>query len=264
MKPSHTRHYELTASAFDWKISQDKTIPAWGFNNSVPGPVIKARKGDTIVVKVKNELQEPTIIHWHGIRLLATMDGTSDAQQPILPGEEFEYRFEVPDAGTFWYHSHENETEQMERGMYGALIVEDDADPVVDGDRVLMIDDMKLTKANDFKKGNFVQRWIERHDGREGETLLINGQERPRISMRAGQTERWRFINSSSARYFRLFMEGVPFRIMATDGGLIEKVREVTELLIVPGERYDILVGPFEEGQNVKIESLPYNRMTFV
>ncbi len=264
MKPNHTRHYELTASAFDWKISQDKTIPAWGFNNSVPGPVIKARKGDTVVVTVKNELQEPTIIHWHGIRLLATMDGTRDAQQPIPPGEEFVYRFQVPDAGTFWYHSHENETEQMERGMYGALIVEDDADPVVDGDRVFMIDDMKLTNVYDFRRGNRVQRWIERHDGREGETLLINGQERPRISKHAGQTERWRIINSSSARYFRLFMEGVPFRIMAADGGLIEKVREVTELLIVPGERYDILVGPFEEGRNIKIESLPYNRMTFV
>ncbi|MDQ2656786.1 MAG: multicopper oxidase domain-containing protein, partial [Bacteroidota bacterium] len=151
MKPNHIRHYELTASAFDWKISEDKTIPAWGFNNSVPGPVIKARKGDTIVVKVKNELHEPTIIHWHGIRLLATMDGTRDAQQPILPGEEFVYSFEVPDAGTFWYHSHENETEQMERGMYGALIVEDDADPIVDDDRVFMIDDMKLTEANDFR-----------------------------------------------------------------------------------------------------------------
>ena len=259
-----TRNYQLTASEFDWKISENKTIKAWGFNNGLPGPVIKAKKGDTVVVKVKNDLAEPTMIHWHGIRLQAAMDGTGEVQRPIEPGETFEYRFEVPDAGTFWYHSHENETEQMERGMYGALIVEDDTDPVMDEERVFMIDDMKLTRKNSFTKGNFIQRWIERHDGREGQTLLINGKENPAVNMRAGQTERWRFINSSSARYFRLYLGGIPFRIMATDGGLVEQPVEATELLIVPGERYDIAVGPFEEGKTFSIESLPYNRMTFV
>lgn len=261
---TNTQTYQLTASEFDWNISEHKTIKAWGFNNSVPGPVIKATKGDTVVVKVKNELSEPTIIHWHGIRLESNMDGTDDVQRPILPGDEFEYRFQVPDAGTFWYHSHQNETEQMERGMYGALIVEDEADPAVDEERVFMIDDMKLTTANTFKHGNFFQRWAERHDGREGETLLINGQEHPTIAMRAGQTERWRFINSASARYFRLYLGGIPFRIMATDGGLIERTQELTELLMVPGERYDVLVGPFQEGDRFTIDSLPYNRMTLV
>lgn len=259
-----TQTYHLTASEFDWNIADGKTIKAWGFNNSVPGPVIRAKKGDTVAITVKNDLSEPTIIHWHGIRLTSEMDGTDDVQKPIMPGEEFEYRFDVPDAGTFWYHSHENETEQMERGMYGALIVADDADPVVDEERIFMIDDMKLTDVLSFKKGNFVQRWIERHDGREGETLLINGKQNPTVNMRAGQTERWRFINSASARYFRLSLGGIPFRIMATDGGLIEQLQEVTELLIVPGERYDIIVGPFEEGKKFTIDSLPYNRMTFV
>ena len=255
-----TRHYELTAAEFDWQISENKTIKAWGFNNALPGPVIKAIKGDTVVVRVKNNLGEATMIHWHGIRLEASMDGTGDVQRPILPGEEFEYRFQVPDAGTFWYHSHENEIEQMERGMYGALIVEDETDPVMDAERVFMIDDMKLTPSHDFKRGNAIQRWMERHDGRQGETLLINGKENPLVSMRAGQQERWRFINSSSARYFRLYLGGTPFRIMATDGGLLERPEEVTELLIVPGERYDIVAGPFEEGKAFTIDSLPYNR----
>ena len=260
----NTHYYELTASEFDWKISDEKTIKAWGFNQTLPGPVIKAKKGDTVVVNVKNDLAQPTLIHWHGVRLAASMDGTGEVQSPIMPGEEFEYRFLVPDAGTFWYHSHENETEQMERGMYGALIVADDTDPILDEDRTFMIDDMKLTKSNDFKKGNFIKRWVERHDGREGETVLINGRENPVIEMHGGQVERWRFINSSSARYFRLSLGGIPFRIMATDGGLLETLREVTEVLIVPGERVDILGGPFSEGQRVLIESLPYNRMTFV
>ena len=120
------------------------------------------------------------------------------------PGEEFEYRFTVPDSGTFWYHSHFNETEQMERGMYGALIVGDDFDPLFDAERIIVIDDIKLNRYNGFKKGNFFQRWAERHDGRQGDVLLINGKENPVIDINAGQTERWRFVNASSARYPRL------------------------------------------------------------
>ncbi len=263
MQPT-TRYFELTASEFNWKISDQKTITAWGFNNTVPGPVIKGNKGDTLVIKVKNQLPEPTIIHWHGIRLPADMDGTGEVQAPIQPGEEFEYRFEVPDAGTFWYHSHHNETVQMERGMYGALIVEEESMLVTDVDRVLMIDDMKLTRSNAFKTNGFIGRWMERHDGREGSTLLINGKENLRIKMQAGQIERWRFINASSARYFRLFLGGHTFRIIGTDGGLVETPVEVTEAMIVPGERLEILAGPFTNGETFGIESLPYNRMTFV
>lgn len=257
-------YYELTATAFDWSISEDKKIMAWGFNNQLPGPVLKAKRGDTLVIKVKNELDEPTVIHWHGIRLPASMDGAGEVQKPIQPGESFEYSFTVPDAGTFWYHSHHNETVQMERGMYGALIVEDDSDPITDGERVLMIDDMKLNLDNSFKKGNVVNRWIERHDGRQGDTLLINGKENSNINMNAGQTERWRFINSSSARYFILNLEGKTFRIIGTDGGLLEKPIEVTQVLLTPGERVDILAGPFTEGETFSIESLAYNRVTIL
>ena len=90
--------YNLEASEFNWEICPGKTVKAWGFNNQLPGPVIKARKGQTIIIKVKNNLSEPTIIHWHGIRLPASMDGTDGVQKPIEPGNEFEYRFVVPDA----------------------------------------------------------------------------------------------------------------------------------------------------------------------
>ena len=261
---TNTIYYDLTASAFDWAIADEKKIKAWGFNNQIPGPVIRAKKGDTLSIKVKNDLTEPTVIHWHGIRLPASMDGTGDAQRPIQPGEEFEYKFVVPDAGTFWYHSHQNETVQMERGMYGAIIVEDDSDLRVDADKVIMIDDMKLNRDNSFKEGNFFSRWAERHDGRQGDILLINGKENSVIDIHAGQTERWRFINSSSARYFVLHLDGRSFRIIGTDGGLVEKPVVVTEVLITPGERVDILAGPFSEGDSFSIESLPYNRSTFL
>jgi FtsP/CotA-like multicopper oxidase with cupredoxin domain len=263
MKPT-TKRFELTASEFQWNLSHDKTVSAWGFNESVPGPAIRAKKGDVIEVRVVNNLSEPTLIHWHGVRLNSSMDGTGDVQAPIKPGEEFTYRFSLPDAGTFWYHSHNNETRQMERGMYGALIVEDDNDPTTDDERVLMVDDMKLSRDHKFKEGGMLARWIERHDGRQGDTLLINGKENMEISMNAGQVERWRIINAASARYFRLCLGGRSFRIIGTDGGLLEKPRTVSEVLLTPGERVDILAGPFEEGDSFSLESLAYNRVTFV
>ena len=77
MKPqTKTVEYHLEASEFKWEVKPGKVITAWGFNQQVPGPLLKAKKGDTLVVNVKNNLPEPTIVHWHGIRLPASMDGT--------------------------------------------------------------------------------------------------------------------------------------------------------------------------------------------
>ena len=256
--------YNLTASEFNWEIKPGKIITAWGFNNQVSGPVLKAKKGDTLVVRVQNNLPEPTMVHWHGIRLPASMDGTGEVQHPILPGASFEYRFIVPDAGTFWYHSHQNETVQMERGMYGGIVIEDATDPKFDDEKVLVLDDMQLNANNEFTQHGVVGRWIERHDGREGGTNLINGKEDLQLHMHAGQMERWRLINAASARYFKLSLDGKPFKVIATDGGLLEEARTETELLITPGERFDIVVGPFEEGEVFAIQSLPYNRVTML
>jgi FtsP/CotA-like multicopper oxidase with cupredoxin domain len=260
--------YDLRASSFNWEIAPGKTIQAWGFNDQLPGPVLRANVGDTLVVRLTNDLNEATAIHWHGICLPATMDGTDATQRPVAPGEVFEYRFVLPDAGTFWYHAHTNETVQMERGMYGALIVDGEADQrqrVVDGERIFMIDDMKLDANNAFTKPSwFLPRMIERHDGRQGNTLLLNGREDLVIDVHGGQTERWRFVNSSSARYFRLYLGGREFRIIASDGGLLEHPLTVTEALITPGERVDIAAGPFTEGETFAVESLAYNRTTFL
>lgn len=259
-----TVEYNFEASEFDWDIAPGKTIKAWGFNKQLPGPTLSANAGDTMVVRLTNNLSEPTTIHWHGICLPASMDGTDSVQKPVEPGEVFEYRFVVKDAGTFWYHAHTNETVQMERGMYGAIVIDGETDPAVDGERIFMIDDMKLDEHNEFTKPSwFIPRIVERHDGRQGNTLLLNGKENLEIKVNGGQTERWRFINSSSARYFHLHLGGKEFKIIATDGGLLEHPRTVTEALITPGERIDIAV-TFTAGETFVIESLAYNRMTFL
>jgi FtsP/CotA-like multicopper oxidase with cupredoxin domain len=127
-----------------------------------------------------------------------------------------------------------------------------------------MIDDMKLNEHNEFTKPSwFVPRIVERHDGRQGNTLLLNGKENLVIQVNGGQTERWRFINSSSARYFVLHLGGKPFKVIASDGGLLEYPLPVTEALLTPGERIDIAVD-FTKGESFAIESLAYNRMTFL
>jgi FtsP/CotA-like multicopper oxidase with cupredoxin domain len=250
---------DLEAREARWEVAPGLAIDGYAFNGRVPGPVIEAKQGVPLEVRFTNRLPEPTMIHWHGLRVPAAMDGTRATQRPIAPGETFTYRFTPLDAGTFWYHPHANETEQLEKGLYGALIVRGTDELAVDAERVLVLDDVKAdAKGRLAKFGGFV----ERHDGREGDIRLINGQREPALSMAAGQTERWRIVNASSARYVRLSLGGAPFRIVGTDGGLIEAPVEATEVLLPPADRLEILVGPFAEGTQLAIESLRYSRTT--
>ena len=257
MKQTREVHVVLEARETGWEIAPGKLVDAWGYAGIVPGPLIVARAGDTVVAKLVNHLPEPTIIHWHGVRLEAAMDGTQCVQELVAPRESHEYRFVVPDAGTFWYHSHANETVQLERGLYGALVVLGDDEPTFDADRVLVLDDLKLDRKGQIAKTAL----FDRHSGREGEVLLINGRSAPDFTIAAGHVERWRLVNACSARYVRLSLGGRPFRVIGGDGGLRDAALTVTEVLLTPGERVELAVGPFEdEGSVIAIESLPYRR----
>jgi len=250
-------HVDLEARETAWAISPDLTVSAWGYEGSVPGPTIVAHVGDTLVAHLVNNLPEPTSIHWHGLRLPAPMDGTQLVQRLVQPGDAFDYRFKLPDAGTFWYHSHANETVQIERGLYGAIVVLGPDEPVFDADRLLVLDDVKLDRHGNIAKTAL----IDRHSGREGSVLVINGRSEPDYEIAAGQVERWRIVNACGARYVRLSLGGRPFRIMGGDGGLRTDALTVDEMLLAPAERVELAVGPFEdEGAEIAIESLPYRR----
>ena len=251
---------ELDARETDWEFVAGQTTSAWGYNGQVPGPVIEARVGDVLEVRLTNSLPEPTMIHWHGLRLPAPMDGTEMVQHPVAPGETFTYRFLLPDAGTFWYHPHLNETVQLERGLYGALVVRGDDEPQLDGERVLVLDDVKLDRDGQVASPG---GWIEKHNGREGGVRLVNGRSEPELTMAAEQTERWRIVNSSSARYVRLSIGGRPFTILGTGGGLLTAPVTVTEVLLTPADRIDVAVGPFEEGAEFSVDALRLNRGAF-
>jgi FtsP/CotA-like multicopper oxidase with cupredoxin domain len=98
---------------------------AYTYNGLTPGPELRLKLGDTIIVHFRNELPQPMSIHWHGIELDNEMDGTSVTQNPVPTGGEFTYRFRVVRPGVFWYHPHSMPTNAEFRGLYGPLIVED-------------------------------------------------------------------------------------------------------------------------------------------
>ena len=113
---AHTR--TLT---FEGKVSDT----FYTYNGIVPGPIIRARVGDKVIVHFKNDLPETTTVHWHGLRISDQMDGSPRIQKPIAPGGTFKYEFTVKEAGTFWYHPHVRSNEQLEEGLYGMLIVQE-------------------------------------------------------------------------------------------------------------------------------------------
>jgi len=139
--------HRLEAAEIEWEIAPGRTVRGYGFNGQVPGPVLEAKQGVPLEIEFTNRLPEPTVIHWHGLRIPAAMDGTEIVQRPVRPGETFTYTFTPPDAGTFWYHPHLNETEQLEKGLYGALIVRAADELMLDGEKVLVFDDLRVDKS---------------------------------------------------------------------------------------------------------------------
>jgi FtsP/CotA-like multicopper oxidase with cupredoxin domain len=244
---------ELEAREADWKITPGRPARAWTFNGQVPGPVIEARVGDVLEVRLTNRLSEPTTLHWHGVRLPASMDGTDMVQHPVEPGAAFVYRIKLLDAGTFWYHSHSNEPVQVRRGMYGALIVRGADEPVLDRERVLVLSDVSVEPTGELSPAS------DSH-GCDGNVRLVNGAAEPELTIRGGQVERWRVINASSARYVKLSVGGQPFSALGTSGGLLEAPVTLHDALLPPGDRIDIAVGPFEPGKTVAVLSSPYDR----
>src|SRR5260370_23966234 len=146
----------------------------WAYDGAVPGPTIRVAQGKPVRIIVSNEVGEDTTVHWHGIRLLNTMDGVPGlTQPPIGPGKSFTYEFTPPDAGTFWYHPHADTLQQLGRGLAGALIVEEPEPIAVDRDLLWVIEDWRLHEL-----GQIISRFGDRMEagvsGRIGQHATVN------------------------------------------------------------------------------------------
>lgn len=213
----------------------------WAYDQTVPGPMLRYRKDDWVSINFKNDLPEGSSIHWHGIRNLNGMDGVAGLTQPeVAPGAEFRYEFPLPDSGTYWYHSHAKTWSQVARGLYGPLIVEDDIDPAVDHDLVLMIDDWLLAEDGTIDEASFgsLHDWV--HGGRLGNWLTVNGESHPEIPVKAGARVRLRLINAANARVFGLTLPSAGTLI--AEDGFPRTHQTVTEITLAPAQRADIIV----------------------
>jgi FtsP/CotA-like multicopper oxidase with cupredoxin domain len=214
----------------------------WAYNGTVPGPELRFRQGDRLRIEVENRLDVDTTVHWHGIRLPNPMDGVPHLTQPPIAagGGRFLYEFALPDAGTYWYHPHLGSPEQVGRGLYGALVVEEPSPPPVDRDLVWVLSDWRLDRqarnAADFR--NFMD---SSHAGRIGNTVTVNGAVRDTFAVRAGERIRLRLLNASNARIYGLRFEGHDPWIVALDGHPVEPYRG-ERVVLGPGMRADLIV----------------------
>jgi FtsP/CotA-like multicopper oxidase with cupredoxin domain len=246
------------------EIEPGRRIEAWTYNGGLPGPLIRLRLGDRLIVRFTNRLPQPTTIHWHGLRVPNDMDGVPGVSQPeVRPGESFTYDFPVLDAGLYWYHPHVMSAAQVGFGLYGALLVDDFAEDErvgVPDEQVLVLSDVAL-EADGRLEAPDSGGSIGMVFGREGGVVLVNGRKLPALRMRAGGRQRWRIVNAAKSRYFNLYLGGQRFFVIGGDGGLLEYPVEHDLLLLAPGERADVLVTPQgKPGEALVLQSRLHNR----
>jgi FtsP/CotA-like multicopper oxidase with cupredoxin domain len=217
--------------------------PTWAYNGSVPGPEIRVRRGERLRIAVENGLSEETTVHWHGLRVPNAMDGVPHLnQRPIAPGETFVYEFDAIDAGTFWYHPHQRSFEQVGRGLYGPLIVEEAEPPQVDRELTWVLDDWRLTRSAEISD-DFGNRHDMSHNGRVGNTVTINGRVPDSVVARRGERLRLRLINAANARIFGLDFQDHAPAIVALDGQPVAPHTPKDRLVVLgPAMRADLIL----------------------
>jgi suppressor of ftsI len=236
----------LVAAPYLTSLVSGHTTELWGYNNAFPGPLIELEEGQRVTIDFANRLGLDSTIHWHGLAVPADQDGSP--MDPVAPGKDRVYTFEVPmgSAGTYWYHPHAHQTTtlQVGHGLAAPLIVRSADDPLrALPDLTLMITSLTLDQNGQVATGVAAMGGMGgMMIGGAGE-LLVNGQKVPVHAMTPGATQRWRIINATADRYLRLSLDGHRFAVVGTDGGLLgEPLPGLTEWLLAPAQRVEIVV----------------------
>jgi FtsP/CotA-like multicopper oxidase with cupredoxin domain len=230
-------------------------VKMFAYNGSVPGPTLKVAQGAEVAIRVTNETEIETTVHWHGIRLDNRFDGVPhDVQVPIPVGGSFTYHLRFPDAGVYWYHPHVREDYAQELGLYGNIIVAPQ-DPAYWGpanrEETVVLDDILL---EDGTIAPF-SRSAPNHTamGRFGNTMLVNGETAYALDARQGEVVRFYLTNTANTRIFNIRLPGARMKLVGSDSGRYERETFVDEVLLSPSERavVDVL---FERPGQVALE----------
>jgi FtsP/CotA-like multicopper oxidase with cupredoxin domain len=212
--------FELTADEIRWEITKGEFKQGMAYNGQIPGPQINAELGDEVRIELTNKLDEPTVLHLHGMTLPNAMDGVpAITQDPVMPGDTFSYEFTVKNTGSNMYHSHFNAATQVPSGLLGAFVVADPKDPVVDQDVTMILNDGPLG-------------------------FTINGKGFPAtapIAAAKGDLIRIRYMNEG-LQIHPMHLHGIPQKVVSKDGHILEHPYTADTILVGPGERYDVLV----------------------
>jgi FtsP/CotA-like multicopper oxidase with cupredoxin domain len=230
------------------KTVAGETFVMYAFNEQIPGPLIRVRRGTEIHVRFTNRIDMPTTVHWHGIRIDNRFDGVpSVTQDPVQPGETFDYTIRFPDAGIYWYHPHMREDIQQDLGLYGNMLVRPDREPYEDpvhSEQVVTLDDILVDGKElvpfGLEEANFSIM------GRFGNVLLINGEQSYGLEVMKGEVVRFYLTNVSNTRTYNLSFGGAPMKLVGADIGRFEKEMFVRSVAIAPAQRYVVEV-MFEE-----------------
>ncbi len=237
----------------------------WTYDGAVPGTPLRVKQGAEVAIRLQNKLSQPTSIHWHGVRVPNAMDGVPHlTQAPVAAGGTFDYRFRADDAGTFFYHPHINSTEQMGRGLFGPLIVEEAMPPGMDRDVVWVLNDWRVGRDGRLDNG-FNNPHDLSHAGRYGNLVTVNATPDPVLKGRRNERIRLRLINASTGRIFALrFGQMTPW-VIALDGHPVTPRRATrNDLLVGPGNRIDLAVDlPDKAGATVHIVDAYYPEQTY-
>lgn len=257
------REYELVAAPTRWEVVPGVATDAYAYNGQVPGPTIRVTEGDTLRVTLRNELNEPTSIHWHGLHVPNAMDGVPPlTQEAVAPGEVFTYEFTVSHAGTFMYHSHVDAAEQIDRGLYGPLIVDPQpanaGETEFDGEFTMMLSTWTISDEADDEMDEMPGMTDNAAAGEEAAEepgslamqmdynwFTINGKAFPAApawEVDQGDLVRVRLINISNLAH-PMHLHGQDFKVVAKDGEPLRAEQQLVmnTLSVDAGETYDVV-----------------------
>ncbi|MCQ8179545.1 multicopper oxidase domain-containing protein [Methylomonas sp. SURF-1] len=254
-----TRVQTYSASLLKGPTSTLRALP-----DNYLGPILNLQQGQKVRIFFNNRLQEPSIIHWHGLHVPQHSDG--HPMYSIQPGEQYVYEFEVLNrAGTSLYHSHAHDltAEQVYRGLAG-LIVVNDADeakldlPRGEFDLPLVIQDRRFDQHNQLQ---YLHAMPERMMGFLGDMILVNGKPQAEFNVKS-RAYRFRAVNGSNSRIYKLgWDDGTPLTAIGTDAGLLAQPETRPYIMLAPGERVDLWLdfSGRAVGSRLTLYSLPYS-----